>query len=112
MEYAPGDIFWSDFPSADAGDFKERPVLIVAKVFGDDVIVCMITTKKPRFDICIEISNTDFVEGGLATSPSFIRPVRLFTASPKIFRSKAGRVNGDVLNSVLEALSKKFNPIG
>lgn len=109
MECAPGDLFYSDFPSADACDFKDRPVLAVAKVFGDDVIVCMVTHKKSHFDVCIEVSNNDLEEGRLESNPSYIRPVRLFTANPNIFRRKAGRVKEHVLNAVLHSLVSKFS---
>jgi mRNA interferase MazF len=109
MECAPGDIFYSDFPSSDACEFKDRPVLIVAKIFGNDIIVCMVTHKKSSFDVCIEVSNADLEDGRLETNPSFIRPVRLFTANPKIFRRKAGRVKQHILTSVLNELAKKFS---
>lgn len=110
MECVPGDIVWSDFPQTDGEKFQDRPTLVVAKVFGDDVIVCMVTNTKSRFDACIELTNGDMAEGRLDSNPCYIRPVRLFTASPKIFRRKAGRVNDKILQSVLGMLSLKFKP--
>ncbi len=110
MTPSPGDMYYCDFPHSDTREFKERPVLVVADVFGGDVIVCMVTHKKSRFDACVEVANADLTEGRLETNPSFIRPVRLFTANPRAFRRKAGRVQDRILREVLAVLAQKFSP--
>ncbi len=110
MECVPGELFYCDFPFSDACEFKDRPVLIVAKVFKDDAIVCMVTSKKAHFDDCIELHNADLTDGRLESNPSYIRPTRLFTTNPKLFRRKAGQVNETILNTVLNCLSKRFSP--
>ena len=55
MECAPGDLFYSDFPSADACASKDLPVLAEAEHFADDVIVCLVPHKKSHLDVCLEV---------------------------------------------------------
>lgn len=107
---SPGDIYYGDFPFSDAEKYKDRPVLLLLNVFGRDIIVCMVTHRKNAFDDCIEITNSDLVEGQLGLNPSYIRPARLFTANPGLFRRKAGRVNDTILQRVKRLLSERFAP--
>lgn len=108
MDYAVGDVVWADMPKTDMTGTQDRPALLVAKVFGDDVVACIITKKKSQFDVCIPLSKGDLKEGSLAYNPSYVRPVRLVTLDARIIRRRAGRVTDEFLDSVLAELRKKF----
>jgi mRNA-degrading endonuclease toxin of MazEF toxin-antitoxin module len=108
MDYAVGDVVWADMPRTDMTGAQDRPVLLVAKVFGDDVIACMITKKHSAFDVCIPLTRGDLTEGELEHDPSFVRPVRLATLDVRIIRRRAGRVTDAFLETVLAELRKKF----
>lgn len=106
--HAIGDVVFCDFPKTDASGFQDRTVLLVADVFGDDVIGCMVTTTKSKFDSCIELCNEHMAEGRMPNNPSYIRPVRLATINSRYIRRKVGTVKDDVLVLVKKEIRKKF----
>ena len=108
MDYVVGDVVFVDFPKTDMSETQDRTVLLVAKVFGDDVVACMITKTKSQFDTCIPLSKGDLKEGSLTYNPSYVRPVRLATLDARIIRRRAGRVTDEFLDNVLAELRKKF----
>jgi len=96
-----GDVVVVPFPFSDLRQARRRPALVLAKLDGDDLVLCQITsqTAKDRYSIGLEAG--DFSRGGLSQSSS-IRPNRLFTADRAIILYKAGAVLTRKLEEVVE----------
>ncbi|GIK40569.1 MAG: mRNA interferase PemK [Chloroflexota bacterium] len=87
--FVKGDVVVTPFPFSDLSDAKKRPALIVAKLTGDDVILCQITSQSVADSYAIPLIKSDFSTGGLRQE-SNIRPNRIFTADSNIFLYRAG----------------------
>ncbi len=75
-EFMKGDVVIIPFPFSDLRNSKKRPALVLAKLQGDDLILCQITGKA-RFDkYSITLKDLDFREGKLNVD-SMIRLNRL-----------------------------------
>ena len=98
-----GDVVVVTFPYSDLSNTKRRPALVISKIDGDDVILCMITStnRSDRFSIALE--GSDFQTGSLDRD-SYIRPNRLFTADTNIVIRKAGQISDTKMDSVVEQL--------
>lgn len=96
------------FPFSDLSQAKRRPALVVAALTGDDVILCQITSRDIHDSYAIELTDEDFISGGLR-QPSNIRPNRLFTADSNIVLYRAGSIAPgkmqDVITRILQILS-------
>ena len=68
------------FPFSDLSSSKLRPALVVAPAGGTDWILCQITSNPYSDPAAVVLTPDSFAEGGLPRS-SFVRPVKLFTAS-------------------------------
>src|SRR6266404_1827051 len=91
-KFVKGEVVVFPFPFSDLSGFKQRPALVVANLTGDDMILCMISTNSSDPD-CLPLRNNDFTQGNLPTSPSYIRPSRLFTGKDtKVIKSR-GRIS-------------------
>ena len=91
------------FPFSDLSSSKRRPALVVAPLPGDDVILCMITSRTVRNGNAIPLKRTDFASGGLPRS-SCIRPDRLFTADSRTVTRSVGTLTADKLQQVVDAI--------
>lgn len=80
--FVKGAVLVVPFPFADRTGTKRRPVLVLASLPGDDVIVCQITSQSISDKNAVRITNGDFVNGGLQ-QPSNVRPDHLFTISSR-----------------------------
>jgi mRNA interferase MazF len=90
--FVVGDVVIVPFPFSDLSESKRRPAMVLAVLTGDDLILCQITSQGIRDGYSIEISDQDFVDGGLSKT-SNIRPNRLFTADRSIVLYKAGELS-------------------
>jgi len=97
--FIAGDVVVVPFPYSDLSNSKRRPALVVARLTGDDVILCQITSQTIRDDYAITIVDADFSEGSLKTT-SNIRPNRIFTADKNIILYKVGRLKPNALKKV------------
>jgi mRNA interferase MazF len=97
------------FPFSDLSSSKRRPALVIAPLPGDDVILCMITSRAVRDSHAIPLARTDFARGGLPRS-SYIRPNRLFTADSRIVTRSAGNLTDDKLQEVVDAIVEIIKP--
>ncbi len=95
------------FPFSDLSISKKRPCLIVAKLEGEDVILCQITSQSRNDKEAIELKQKDFGEGFLEVV-SWIRPNRLFTAETSIIQYRAGRLKAQKIKEVEKQLCKIF----
>jgi len=96
-----GDVVVLPFPFSDLSDAKRRPALILAKLGGDDLILCQITSQAAGDHYAISLEEKDFSKGRLS-HPSNIRPNRLFTADRGIILYRAGSVSAGKLGQVVE----------
>ncbi len=53
------------FPFSDLSGAKRRPALVIAELGGDDLLLCQITSQTVRDQTALEITQEDFVDGGL-----------------------------------------------
>jgi mRNA interferase MazF len=102
-KFIKGDVVVIPFPFSDLSQSKRRPALIIASLEGDDKILCQITSKTIKDIYAISIDANDFDIGSLK-QPGNIRPNRLFTADSHIISYRAGHINNDKLNQVVEKL--------
>ena len=91
-EFMKGDVVVIPFPFSDLSKSKRRPALAVANLYGDDIILCQITSEARTDDYSIVLTNDDFKNGSLNLT-SIIKPNRLFTADKSIVLYKIGSIN-------------------
>jgi len=108
--FVKGDIVKILFRFSDLRNARPRPGFVLADLNGEDVILCQITKKRPHLDTGIELTNESFQEVPLNVIPSYVRPVRLFTASSNLIDSKITSVTTETLQSVYSILNALFSP--
>lgn len=103
-----GEVVVVPFPFSDLTQTKRRPALVLADLDGDDLILCMITSRavKDRYAVPLEVE--DFESGGLAV-PSNIRPSRLFTADSAIVVSVVGKLKAEKFAEAVAAVQAIFD---
>jgi mRNA interferase MazF len=84
-----GDVVVVPFPFSDLKEAKRRPVLVLASLEGDDLILCQITSRQSRDRYAIPLQDEDFASGTLRQS-SYLRPNRLFTADRTLILYRVG----------------------
>ena len=102
-KFVKGDIVVIPFPFSDLSQSKRRPALVIARLEGNDAILCQITSKTIKDIYAISIDDTDFTSGNLK-QPGNVRPNRLFTADSHIILYRAGHIKNNKLNQVIEKL--------
>lgn len=102
-----GDVVIVPFPFSDLTQTKRRPALVLASLDGDDLILCMITSREVHDRYALPLDDNDFASGGLP-APSNIRPSRLFTADATIITRIVGRISSIKLLEVLETVKRLF----
>ncbi|MFQ5676501.1 MAG: type II toxin-antitoxin system PemK/MazF family toxin [bacterium] len=101
--FVKGDVVVIPFPFSDLTQAKRRPALVLAKLKGDDLILCQITSQNVRDDYAISLDNSDFQMGSLKQA-SNIRPNRIFTADKRIILYKVGQAKREKTNSVIKKI--------
>ena len=91
------------FPFSDLSSSKLRPALVVASAGGTDWILCQITSNPYNDPGAVVLKTESFAEGGLPRE-SFVRPVKLFTASQSIVVRSVGRITAPAHRTVVEAI--------
>jgi len=110
MKHKAGQLVYCDFPKSDMSETQDRTVLLVAEVFGDDVIGCLVTNHKPQFEKYVCLTSAELDIGELDVDPSYVRPVRICTLDSGIIRRSCGEVKGHIVEQVLAILREKFAP--
>ncbi len=90
-----GDIVLFSFPYTDLSSRKLRPCLVLSDSFGEDVLLCQITSQevgKDEFSYPLKAQETI---GGTLAIDSFVRTNMLFTASVKQIVRKVCSVKRD-----------------
>ena len=106
-KFIKGDIVVIPFPFSDLSQNKRRPALIMAKLKGDDVILCQITSKNVNDNYSINLKESDFLNGSLQIE-SNIRPNKIFTADENIILYKIGQLKPSKLEQVTDRIIKLF----
>ena len=107
VDYEKGDVVIFEYPFTDSLETKKRPSLVVAKLKGNDLILCQITGQpRPDPDI-LELKQKDFQSGGLKRD-SFIRPSSIFTMHTSRIEYKAGKLKKEKIKQVQEKLCEIF----
>ncbi|MEL6493845.1 MAG: type II toxin-antitoxin system PemK/MazF family toxin [Cyanobacteria bacterium J06623_7] len=97
--FIKGGVVIVPFPFSDLSQAKRRPALIVARLNGDDLILCQITSQSISDNYAVPITNEDFINDRL-NRISNIRPNRLFPADREIILYKAGQLKAEKLKQV------------
>ncbi|MGH2552141.1 MAG: type II toxin-antitoxin system PemK/MazF family toxin, partial [Chitinophagaceae bacterium] len=63
--FIKGDIVVVPFPFSDLSGAKKRPALVLADLPGNDIILCQITSRFRKDRFAVELSQIDFIKGGL-----------------------------------------------
>ena len=89
------------FPFSDLSRSKSRPALVLAPAGYGDWLLSQITSN-PFGDERVVALNDDSFAGGSLEVASYVRPAKLFTASPRIVRSTVGTLKPDVFSSIVD----------
>jgi len=103
-KFIKGDVVVLPFPFSDLSSSKRRPALVVAVASVDDIILAQITSRSFGDSYAVELSDSDFSDGGLNVV-SNIRPNKLFTADVNIIAYKAGNVKLQKMKDVATAIT-------
>ena len=98
--FIKGAVVVLPFPFSDLSATKRRPVLVVADLPGDDMIVCAISSQARTDPYAVPITVGDFVIGGLRHN-SNVRTNILFTANSNIALYQTGTLHSDKVNEVV-----------
>jgi mRNA interferase MazF len=98
-----GDVVVVPFPFSDLTQAKRRPALVVARLEGDDLILCQITSRQVRDQYAMALTGEDFDTGTLQQT-SNIRPNRLFTADQHIVLYQIGHLKRPKLDTVISKI--------
>jgi mRNA interferase MazF len=100
-KFVKGDIVVIPFPFSDLSGSKKRPAFVLADLPGSDIILCQITSRFRKDKFSVEISQSDFMVGGLPVL-SYIRPNRIFTADKNIILRKAGTMKLSFTKNIIQ----------
>jgi mRNA interferase MazF len=100
---ATGQVVPVPFPFSDLSRSKMRPAVILADVGRDDWILCQVTSNPYGDEKSIQLTNQDFLEGGLRVV-SYARPGKLFTANQDLIASTVGSLDSASTNRILQAV--------
>ncbi len=102
--FIKGDVVVVPFPFSDLSETKvRRPALVITRLDGEDLILCMITTQFRSDRYVITLFGEDFVDGSI-DKDSYIRPNRLFTADSKLVIEKRGILKTEKIDEVVAKL--------
>jgi mRNA-degrading endonuclease toxin of MazEF toxin-antitoxin module len=100
-----GAVVYINFPYADRPGTQRRPALILANAYYGDFVLCQITTTNSALGI--EITATDFEDGKLTHTPSYVRWDRLFTARINV-DAWCGKLTSSKMDEIMEKVRKLF----
>ena len=104
---AAGSVILIPFPFSDLSQSKIRPALALADAGRGDWILCQITSKPYADPRAVRLDGTDFANSGLQLT-SYVRPGKLFTANETLIVESVGRLHGDKLRAILQAVAEIF----
>jgi mRNA interferase MazF len=78
---------------------------VLASADLDDWILCQVTSNAYADAHAVEISDPDFLTGGLRRT-SYARPGKLFTANRSLIVAEVGILKGESFELIIEAVVK------
>ncbi|MDQ7034543.1 MAG: type II toxin-antitoxin system PemK/MazF family toxin [Anaerolineae bacterium] len=94
---------------SDLSKSKRRPAIVVANITGINIILCQITSQKPRSKYAVEFEVGDVRNNdGSIKQKSYIQPNIIFTADSRIVVHKAGDLSKSKMKSVTNMLVNIF----
>ena len=103
-KFVKGTVVVIPFPFSDLSASKRRPALVLADFFGDDILLCQITSQYHNKDKnTIALKTTDFKSGALPVD-SYIRPTRIFTADKSLIMRTIGAVSDKIMNQTVDKI--------
>lgn len=107
----PASIVVIPFPFSDLSATKLRPAVVLADTQHGDWLLCQITSKQYSDPQAIQITPVNLKKGTL-NAISFVRPMKLFTASENLVVKRVAILDNvtytAILNSIITALQKKM----
>ena len=100
---AAGVVVLITFPFSDLSDTKVRPAVAPAPTGHDDWLFCQITSRPYWDGLSIEIVPDDFTKGGL-TRLSYVRQLKLLTASVSLVRGEVGLLTVEKTEQIFETV--------
>jgi len=100
-----GDVIIVDYPFTDASAFKRRPVLVIASPYGDDIIVCQITSRMNIKRYAIEIFTQD-IEGDSLSRDSYIMCHKISTIAQSQVIYRVGRISKEKMQEVARKIEE------
>jgi len=100
---AAGAVVLVRFPFSDLSQTKLRPAVVLADAGRGDWVLCQVTSKRYGDRRSIELPDSRFAAGTLRTQ-SFVRPGKLFTANSSVMVGEVGRLQGDLLREIVDAV--------
>ncbi|HMP73515.1 MAG TPA: type II toxin-antitoxin system PemK/MazF family toxin [Kiritimatiellia bacterium] len=91
------------FPFSDLSSTKLRPAVVLADAGREDWILCQITSNSYSDARAMELSESDFVSGGLLRT-SYVRPGKLFSANSSLMVRVAGDLKKSKLVDLVDAI--------
>jgi mRNA interferase MazF len=111
MKYSQREIVLVPFPFSDLSTTKKRPVLIISNDIynskNDDVVVCVITSKKHKDNYSVVIKDED-LEYGYLPEESTIKYHKLFTINKSKILKKFSVVNKALFGNISRGLCTLF----
>jgi len=102
--FVKGDVIVVPFPFSDLTRAKRRPALVIAKLDGDDIILCQVTSKNVKDRYSVSLTDNDFESGHLKRE-SNVRPNRIFTADIHIILYKIGHLKPEKTYKIVEIIT-------
>ncbi|HLL14245.1 MAG TPA: type II toxin-antitoxin system PemK/MazF family toxin [Pyrinomonadaceae bacterium] len=93
------------FPFSDLSQAKLRPAIVLASAGREDWVLCQVTSNAYADVHALEISDSDFLTGGLQRT-SYARPGKLFTAHGSLIVAEVGTLKGESFELIIEAVIK------
>jgi len=100
---AQRDVIFVSFPYTDLTAKKVRPAIVLAQVKQDDMLICQVTSRSYADPRAIELRPDAFDEGSLPKK-SYVQTGKLFTCHPSLVTQHVGRLQTDVMTSIVEAI--------
>lgn len=98
-----GEVVLVRFPFSDLSQSKLRPAVCLADAGRGDCVLCQITSNAYGDSRAIPVDDPDFVSGGLKVA-RHARPAKLFTAHEWLIAKSVGKLRGDTLRRVVDAV--------
>ena len=102
-----GDVVEVDFSFTDLTGSKTRPAVVLAHVWGDDWILCRLTTRRGSRPDDIPVTNQDMQSGRLKRI-SWARVGHVQTFDSRVFRRTFGRLTDAKSDEILQIARNLF----